>query len=284
MTLTDSTVVVTGGSMGIGLACAEELARAGARVVLCARGPDALADARSRVSQIPGAVVETVTADVTSESSLRRVFDAAQDLGGALHVVHAAAVLAAIGPVTEVDPETWLETVRTNLFGTFLTVRLGCRRMIASGRGGAIVCFSGGGASGPFPNYTAYAVGKVGVVRFVETVAQEVAAHRIRVNCVAPGFVPTRMHDATLQAGAAAGAAYLKRTEEELRSGGVPAERAAGTVRFLLSEEAAAITGKLVAAVHDDWASWPSRAHQIVGSDLFTLRRIVPRDRGLEWQ
>jgi len=270
--------------MGIGLACAEELVRAGARVVLCARGSGALADARSRLDQIPGAVVEAVTADVTSESSLRLVFDAAQDLGGSLHVVHAAAVLAAIGPVTEVDPDAWFETVRTNLFGTFLTVRLGCQRMIAAGRGGAIVCFSGGGASGPFPNYTAYAASKVGVVRFVETVAQEVAPHRIRVNCVAPGFVPTRMHAATLQAGAAAGAAYLQRTEEELRSGGVPPGRAASTVRFLLSQESAAITGKLVAAVHDDWARWPSHADQIAGSDLFTLRRIVPRDRGLEWE
>lgn len=270
--------------MGIGLACAEELISAGARVVLCARGSGALAEAKSRLSAVPGAVVEAVTADVTSESSLRRVFDVAEDLGGALQVVHAAAVLAAIGPVTEVDPAAWFETIRINLFGTFLTVRLGCQRMIAAGGGGAIVCFSGGGASGPFPNYTAYAASKVGVVRLVETLAQEVAPHRIRVNCVAPGFVSTHMHDATLQAGAGAGAAYLRRTEEELRSGGVPPARAASTVRFLLSEDSAPITGKLVAAVHDDWANWPGHADQIAQSDLFTLRRVVPRDRGLEWQ
>jgi hypothetical protein len=53
---------------------------------------------------------------------------------------------------------------------------------------------------------------------------------------------------------------------------------------FLLSQRAAGITGRFVAAPHDDWENWPSHRDEIEGSDLFTLRRIVPKDRGKDWQ
>ena len=282
--LEGGTVVVTGGGGGLGRACAEEILRAGARVVLCGRDGGRLAEARAALeAQAPGGV-ETVQGDVTQLDDMDRVFAAAARHGGPLGVVHAAAVLSAIGPVTAVDPVAWDATVRTNLFGSFVITRVACRLMVAGGRGGSIVLFSGGGASGPFPNYTAYACSKVGVVRLAETVAQEVAGTGIRVNCIAPGFVATDMHQATLRAGSVAGDTYLRRTEAELARGGVPASLAARAVVFLLSDSAAGITGRLVSAVHDDWAKWPNRADEIAGSDLFTLRRIVPADRGHAWQ
>ena len=270
--------------MGLGLSCAAEILRLGSTVVLYARSETALERARATLTADAPGRVHAIAGDVTDAAGLERLFDAAEAVGGSLSVVHAAAVLSAIGPVIDVEADAWWETVRVNLLGTFLVLQAACRRLVRRGLPGSIVLFSGGGATAAFPNYTAYACGKVGVVRLAETLAQEMAPHGVRVNCVAPGFVATRMHAATLEAGAAAGSEYLHRTERELRAGGVPPEVAARAVAFLLSDAAEGITGRLLAAVHDDWARWPEHRSELEGSDLFTLRRIVPRDRGLAWQ
>jgi NAD(P)-dependent dehydrogenase (short-subunit alcohol dehydrogenase family) len=147
-----------------------------------------------------------------------------------------------------------------------------------------VVLLSGCGAGSPFPNYTAYASGKVAVARFAETVALEVAPHAIRVNCVGPGFVATRIHEQTLAAGDAAGAEYLQKTKDELARGGVPPAVAARAIVFLLGPASRGITGRFLAAPYDGWEQWRDHLDQIRGSDLFTLRRIVPRDRGMDWQ
>jgi NAD(P)-dependent dehydrogenase (short-subunit alcohol dehydrogenase family) len=281
----DVTAVVTGGSMGIGLACARQLVRDGYGVAICARGREGLAAAEAELRGARGGGrVRAVAADVAQEGEFERVLAAAEELGPVAGVVHAAAVLGPIGRAVDGEAGAWLEAVRTNLFGSFLVARASCRHLISHQRPGSVVLFSGGGATGPFPNYTAYACGKVGVVRLAETLAQEVAADGIRVNCVAPGFVATRMHAQTLQAGEAAGHDYLARTKQELENGGVSPELAARAVAFLLSDAAKGITGRLLAAPWDDWKAWPQHLHEIEGSDLFTLRRIVPRDRGKDWQ
>jgi NAD(P)-dependent dehydrogenase (short-subunit alcohol dehydrogenase family) len=285
-TLAGTTVVVTGGSTGIGAECARQVLVAGGRVVICARGAARLESTRESLVRVARSPVDVTAlpADVTVEADLERVLDAATTAGGRLGLVHAAATLAAIGPVVEVDPAAWLETVRIDLFGAFLAARAACRRMIARGEGGSIVLFSGGGGTSAFPNFTAYGCSKAGVVRLAETLAQEVAPYGIRVNSVAPGFVATTIHEATLQAGEAAGAAYLERTRRELSEGGVSPEVGARAVVFLLSDRSAAITGRLLAAPHDNWREWPAHRAELDGSDLFTLRRIVPRDRGMTWQ
>ena len=92
--------------------------------------------------------------------------------------------------------------------------------MIRRGRG-KIVNMSGGGATSPFPRFTAYAVSKAAVVRFTETLAVELADYNIQVNAVAPGFVATRIHKHTLEAGEKAGPDYLRKTQEQLAAGGV---------------------------------------------------------------
>jgi NAD(P)-dependent dehydrogenase (short-subunit alcohol dehydrogenase family) len=276
---------VTGGSMGIGLACVRELLRRGGAVAFCARGAGPLEEARAALAaEFPGAAVRAVPADVTDAAAVGRLLDAAEALGGLRGVVHAAAELGPIGRVVDVEPAEWFDAVRTNLLGAFVVARAGAARFLERGVPGSIVLFSGGGATGPFPHFTAYACGKVGVVRLAETLAQEMADTGIRVNAVAPGFVATRMHQQTLEAGDAAGADYLERTKRDLAAGGVPPELAARAVAFLLSERAAGVTGRLLAAPWDDFERWPEHASEFPGSDLFTLRRIVPRDRGRDWQ
>ncbi len=274
-------VLVTGGSRGIGRACAEQALSAGAEVVIAARGSEALEGTRSELSSRFGTAVHAYPGDVADESSVSAlVARATAAMGGLDGVIHAAAVLGPIGPTIEQTPTAWWDAVRVNLFGTFAVVRASAAAMSAGGR---MVVLSGGGATSPFPNYSAYAASKAAVVRLTETLAEELAG-RIEINALAPGFVRTAMHDATLAAGEAAGASYLEKTKRELEAGGVPAELAGRAAVFLLSPRSKGITGRLVAAPWDEWWRWPDRLDDLAESDVFTLRRIVPRDRGRSWQ
>jgi 3-oxoacyl-[acyl-carrier protein] reductase len=277
-------VLVTGGSMGIGFAVAEECLRVGARVGICARThadlDDAVGDLKGRgYSDVAG-----FPCDVTNLNQLESTLDALESSFGPLAgVVHAAGIYGPIGTIVEVDPEAWFDAIEVNLFGSFLVSRQAALRFIRNG-GGRIALFSGGGAATPFPNYTAYACSKIGVVRLTETIAAELAPHNIEVNCIAPGFVITRLHEQTLAAGARAGAKFLETTQAQIEKGGVPAAVGARAAAFLISDAARGITGKFVAAPYDGLEEWPEHLQELAASDLFTLRRIVPRDRGLDWQ
>lgn len=279
--LNGKTIVVTGGSMGLGLATARVCLATGANVVLCSRHRADLDAALDTLAAGPRASAEV--ADVSRAEQVEKLFAAAEARHGGLDgVIHCAAILGPIGPIADTAPDEWLEGIRVNLFGTFLVAREAVRRLRRRG-GGRIVLFSGGGGGYALPNYSSYACAKVAVVRMVETLAQEVMSEGIEVNALAPGFVSTRLHAQTLEAGARAGAQYLESTRRQLAAGGVPPEVGARAAAFLVSDAARGITGKLVAAVHDSLAQWPDHLDELRSTDLFTLRRIVPKDRGMLW-
>ncbi len=276
--------MITGGSMGIGFAAARSCLASGADVMIVARGTQALERAREELTAaFPGRRVATAAADVGREHDVAAMFASfAERFERCDGLIHAAGVYGPIGAITDVEPAAWWDAVRVNLFGTFLVARGAAQSMQATG-GGRMVLFSGGGASTPFPFYTAYASSKVAVVRFAETIARELAP-LIEVNCVAPGFVATRLHDETLAAGAAAAGGFLETTKAALAGGGVSADVGADAAAFLVSEGARGITGKFVAAPYDDYRAWPERLDALRESELFTLRRVLPRERGLDWQ
>jgi 3-oxoacyl-[acyl-carrier protein] reductase len=271
--------------MGLGLESARSCLAYGANVFLCARGNDVLAEAVDDLTRsAPRERVEACVADVGVEADVERLLDRlTSHYGKCDGVIHAAGVLGPIGSIVGIDDaDLWWETLRINLFGTFLVTRAAARRMKNSG-GGRVVLYAGGGASTPFPNYTAYACSKVAVVRFAETAAQELAPE-IEVNCLAPGFVATRMHEQTLAAGERAGKDYLEKTQAALEAGGVSPHVAAEASAFLVSDAARGITGKFVAAAYDGYTKWPGHIAELRDTDIFTLRRILPRERGMDWQ
>lgn len=279
-TLPEKTVLITGGSMGIGRACAAETLEAGARVVLVARGKETLDDTAHELAEEHGTErVIAITADIGRADDVERaVAESIEHFDRIDGLVHAAAQIGPIGPLLDTGPEAWAATIQTNLVGTYNVAAAVGRAMRAAGTG-RIVLFSGGGGTSPFPNYSAYASSKAAVVRLAETLAYELQPHNVTVNALAPGFVATRMHKATLAAGEHAGTDYLERTRRELEAGGVPPRLAARAVVFLLSDRAAGITGRLLAAPWDRWWEWPEHQDAIEDTDLFTLRRIVPEDR-----
>jgi NAD(P)-dependent dehydrogenase (short-subunit alcohol dehydrogenase family) len=263
----DRRVLVTGGSLGIGLAVSAELARRGARLIVAARHAEAIDAA---LGELDGGGHTGLVLDVSDEHAWSQA--AAQiDAGGELHgLVTAAGILGPIGALEELPVAELTRAIGVNLIGTMLALRFALPRLRAGG--GRAVTFSGGGASSPLPRYDAYAASKAAVVRLTENVA---AAGGIEVNCVAPGFVSTRMHDQTLSAGPdAAGARYYERTRAELAEGGFPAAEAAELVCFLLSDQARGISGRLLSAQWDPWREEEFRARLRTDDSLATLRRI----------
>lgn len=261
-----SRVLVTGASGGIGRAVARELAGRGDEVLLVARGAEALEAVRA---DLPGAGHQTLAFDVADPAAWEHALAGVEALDG---VVAAAGALDPIGALGDYPPDAFWRTMEVNVRGTFLALHHGLARMRS---GGAAVTFSGGGGTAPLPRYDAYATSKAAVVRLTENVATVARERGIAVNCVAPGFVATEIHDATLRAGPeAAGPEYYERTKRDLEQGGVPPGRAAALVALLLGPEGRAIHGKLISAQWDAWEDAAFRARLAAEPDLATLRRI----------
>ncbi len=258
-------VLVTGGSRGIGLESARALAQRGARLVLVARAAAALEDASA---SLPGDGHRWLAFDVRDEDAWRRHFEDLDELAG---LVTAAAVLEPVGVIGSYSPAAFRRTLETNLLGTQLAIH-SCLRALRAG-GGSIVTFGGGGATSPLPHFDAYASSKAAVARLSENLAFELAPDGITVNCVAPGFVTTGLHKATLAAGpTVAGIDYYERTRQEISRGGFPASEAAELVCLLL--EGVPFSGKLVSAQWDPWRD--HQFHERLATDpvLATVRRI----------
>jgi 3-oxoacyl-[acyl-carrier protein] reductase len=283
VTKTGQVAVVTGGSQGIGKAIARRLLEDGVAVAFCARNAQDLQRAADELVTI-GPEALPFQADVSQQSQVEAFVDAAMKRFGRIDIlVNNAGIYGPIGPAWDNDPRQWQETLTVNLMGVFLMCRAVVPVMIRAKRG-KIINISGGGASGPFPRFSAYASSKAALVRFTETLAVELAEHNIQVNAVGPGFVATRFHQETLKAGERAGAEFLKKTQEQLAEGGVDPTIPAALVALLASERADRITGRFISSVWDNWAEFERHLDEIAATDLYTLRRIVPQDRGMSWR
>lgn len=270
-------IVIAGASAGIGHALACALAGAGHRVIGCSRDLEAL---RAALQDVPGAT--SFACDVTSESAVTQfVRDVA-----AMHthvdvLINCAGGFGAIGPIDQTDSTEWFDTIRANLFGPFLTVKQ-FLPLLERSRVPHVINFSGGGAFSPFANYSAYAASKTALVRLTETLAVELAGRGIAVNAVAPGFVPTRTHQATIHAGAEKAGLLQYRRAQALynnRSTALTRDRLDTVVRCveaLISPDYRGLTGKTISANFDPWSSVKFREHiqHINKSELYTMRRI----------
>jgi NAD(P)-dependent dehydrogenase (short-subunit alcohol dehydrogenase family) len=278
--------IVTGASQGLGLEIARAYVKAGASLLICARDPALLASARSELAALAtvGQVVESEPADVSKSEDVDRLVARAFDLFPQVHVlVNNAGVYGPMGPLEGVDWAAWVRAMEINIYGSVLP----CRAVLPHFKRhlyGKIVQLSGGGATNPLPRLSAYAASKAAIVRFAESLALEVREFGIDVNSVAPGTLNTRMLDELLSAGpAAVGRDFYERMTRTKAEGGTPLGTGAALAVFLGAAHSDGITGRLISAVWDPWEDLPARRDELASTDIYTLRRVVPRDRGLLW-
>jgi NAD(P)-dependent dehydrogenase (short-subunit alcohol dehydrogenase family) len=262
-------VLVTGAGRGIGKRLAIGFAAAGYRVGLLARSKAELDLAHLEIEHAGGDALR-IRADVTDAEQVNAAANKMRGEYGSVHVlVCAAAVQGPIGPLGEISPKAWAETIQVNLFGVMHACRAVLPHMMES-RSGKIIVLSGGGAVAARPAFSAYAASKAAVVRLVETIAEEARDHNVQVNCMSPGGTYTHMTDEILRAGEKAG---WKETEDALeirQTGGVSPEKQIQLALFLASEQSNHISGKLIHVTDD----WKKLKNETIHPESYTLRRV----------
>jgi NAD(P)-dependent dehydrogenase (short-subunit alcohol dehydrogenase family) len=276
--------LVTGANQGLGYAIAAAFAAAGANVAICARDAGLLAAARDSLrSAHPGVDVVAEVCDIGDRAAVDALFGALDARFGGLDIVVCnAGVYGPKGAIEAVDWDAWVDAVQINLVGTVYCARRALASLAASPHG-KILIISGGGATKPLPNLSAYAASKAGIVRFGETLAEETRRRGIDVNMIAPGALNTRLLDEILAAGPdVVGGAFYAASIKQQQSGGTPLDIAARLAVFLASSAADGISGKLISAPWDPWERLRAADERLQG-DVYTLRRIVPEERGWSW-
>lgn len=287
MNLAGRSAIITGANQGLGRAIATKFVQSGASVLLVARTEDLLQQVGGELAALVSRkqqVVCSLSGDVSRPEFCQAVTRRALDLfPGVTILVNNAGVYGPMGSLEEVDWQEWVRAVEINLFGTVLM----CRSLIPLLRSqgyGKIINLSGGGATAPLPRISAYAASKVAIVRLTETLAEELREARIDVNAIAPGALNTRLLDEVLAAGPAkVGKEFYERALRQRDQGGVPLEKAAALAVFLGSAASDGISGRLLSAVWDKWDRLPEHREQLTKSDVYTLRRIAPEERGMKW-
>jgi NAD(P)-dependent dehydrogenase (short-subunit alcohol dehydrogenase family) len=285
MSLAGRTAIITGASQGLGAAIAEHFLAKGASVALCSRSAGELDAQQKRLAATYGADrVWAKPADISSRSDADAFFDEAQSRFSKVNVLVAnAGVYGPMGSIDAVDWDEWAQAIAINLTGTVYCTRKAVE-MFKPQRYGKILILSGGGATNPLPGISAYAASKAAIVRFAETLALETREWNIDVNAIAPGALMTRLTDQLLAAGAErVGAALHARMAKLKQEGGTPLSVGAELCGYLASSESDGLTGRLISGPWDPWPFSEEDRREIGESDIYTLRRIVPKDRGKTW-
>ncbi len=263
-TLKDKVAIVTGASRGLGAEIAQAFSREGAKVVGCSRTGDN----------------ETNKCDITNDDDVIEFFDEVilSQFENIDILVCNAGIYGPIGPVEDITSTAFLDTFKTNVMGTFNFCQEIIPIMKKQGHG-KIIILSGGGATQPMPNFSAYAASKAAVVRFAETIAMELKDHNIQVNSVAPGMLKTDMVEKVIKAGSErVGEEFYEKnknlTKEESDE---KLKKAIELITYFASDESGKLTGKLIAAQWDPWETLKILNYNmdiINKSNLYTLRRI----------
>jgi 3-oxoacyl-[acyl-carrier protein] reductase len=284
-------LVLTGSSTGIGRALAERLLSRGHHVWGLARSD------QSDFAALYPAFRHT-RCDVSDYSAVAAAASAYAAAWPQLDaVICAAGLQGEIAPALTADPLKWSATIRANLDGTYFALRAFASLLVQPAPTASrkkIICFSGGGATKARVNFSAYGVAKTALVRLVETIAEENRDQPLDINALAPGAINTRLTDEVLALGpSVVGAAEYAAAQKQKAAALVPSSlatddasadpaltRALDCVEWLLSPASDGITGRLLSAPWDPWPTLGAHRATLAASDVYTLRRIVPEDRG----
>jgi NAD(P)-dependent dehydrogenase (short-subunit alcohol dehydrogenase family) len=269
-------IVITGSSTGIGYSIAEHLLNRGDKVWGLARS------AQTGLLEKYPHHFKALTCDVADWAQVQSAAaQIALDCGYLDGVIACAGIQGEIGPAMSADPLAWSQTVRVNLDGTYFTLRAFHALLAKAPNRSKVIAFSGGGATKPRKNFSAYGVAKTGILRLIETIAEELQGSAIDLNAVAPGAINTRLTDEVIALGPkVVGESEYQAALKQKANGGSSLAKAIGLVEWLLSAESDGISGRLISAPWDPWATLSKHREALSKSEIYTLRRIVPEDRG----
>lgn len=272
MDLQNKVCLIAGASGAIGGAVARRFYQEGAQLALTYRTEQS----KGLEEELSGGErpASFYALDITNwdqvQATVRRV---EKEYSGIDVLVNCSGIIGPIGRFEDSDPLKWNRALEVNLTGSVYLARAVLPVLRRRGHG-KIIFFSGGGAAYARPYFTAYSAAKAALVRFTESLAQEVVDADIQVNAVAPGAIKSRMWDEMRAAGGAGGTKLLDELRKMDETGGASVDRAAALTAFLASDRSNQVTGRLVSAVWDDWENLEEHAEKLAASEAWTLRRL----------
>lgn len=273
MKLKDKVAIITGGAGGIGNVITKYYLTEGANVIVADIDNLGIEAITNELKDIGPDRLLGIYTDITDIRQVENLIKQTIKVFGTIDIlVNMAAIQKPIGKLIDIDVNEWIKNINTNLIGTMSCCKCVLPKMI-SNKKGKIINFSGGGATFSRPHFSAYACAKTAIVRFTETIADEVIDFRIDVNAISPGPVYTKMLEEIISAGSNSGEKDLNIAIKS-RTGGTSPELTAKLAVFLASPASDGITGKLISALWDDWNNFNKKISDIDSSSLFTLRRI----------
>ena len=285
MKLRNICAIITGANRGLGFEIAKYYLLEGARVTICGRDEKKLDEARRELAKLSHpSNIFSLSVDISVSDQADYLFKTALSQMGDVDVLVAnAGIYGPKGPVEDVDWQEWSDAIDINLKGAVLATR-SVIPYFKSKKRGKIIYLSGGGATKPLPYLSSYAASKAALVRFCETIAEETRDFGIDINAIAPGRLNTRLLDEIIEAGPErVGKEFYAQSLKQKKDGGDSLGRAAELCVYLATSSTDGITGKLISAWWDPWQNLADYITELKQSDIYTLRRIIPSDRGKLW-
>lgn len=247
--LKDKIAVVTGASQGLGRCVALSLAARSVVVAMVARSEDGLRKSKQEIRKA-GGWAHVFPADISDQRAVIGLREQVEEcLGVPAILVNVAGVFGPIQRIQDSDPEQWMETVKVNTLGPYLTCRAFVKGMIKQGWGRIINFSSAAAFHPPGPLNSAYATSKVALNQFTRQLAAELSGSGVTANLIHPGEVKTEMwgyiRDVAERLGSE-GKGYRQWVQWVEKTGGDPPQKAADLVLRLVREESASINGRFL--------------------------------------
>ncbi|MBU0529970.1 SDR family oxidoreductase [bacterium] len=283
MLLKNKVAIITGGSRGIGRAIAEKFAREGCNLMLASRTKLELEKTAESIKKQFSVNVSICQTDIGNENEvMSMVRQTIAEFGNIDILVNNAAIIGPIGEISQINGKDFLNTLKNNIGGTVFCTKAVIPHMKRLNRG-CIINFSGGGGLYPLPYYDAYSASKAAIVRLTENFALELEKYNINLTAISPGAVNTKMFDEQLMADKnSIGEKNWQDLQNRLSTGGDSIEKAPELALFIASKNRKELNGRVISAIWDNWEKISLQKDIVIDTDIFQMRRIVPKDRDVK--
>ena len=278
------TILITGANQGLGFEIAKYFAQKDKKLILCGRTKKLNKIAKKKLNQLNNKDIFFYKLDISKKNDVDKFYSKIFRKFKKIDVlINNAGIYGPKGYTHLVDWNELIKTININLIGSIYMIRK-ILPHFKDKKSGRIIQMSGGGASSSFPFFSSYSISKVGIVRYVENIAEEYKKYKIFANSVAPGPVNTRMLNEVLEAGPnKVGKKFYEKSIKQLKNGGTDISKIISLIDFLSSNKSNGISGKLISALWDNWIDFKKNLKILKKSDVGTLRRIAGRDRKLNF-
>ncbi|MEE9571670.1 MAG: SDR family oxidoreductase [Candidatus Neomarinimicrobiota bacterium] len=281
--LKNKVAIVTGGSRGIGKAIAECFAQERCNLMLASRTKSELEKTAESIKKQFSVKISSYRTDIGSENEVASLIQKTIAEFGKIDIlVNNAAIVGPTGEISQINGQEFFNTLKNNIGGTVFCTKAVIPHM-KSQKQGCIINLSGGGGLYPLPYYDAYSASKAAIVRLTENFALELEKFNIYVTAISPGAVNTKMFDKQLETGKnSVGKKNWQALQDRLASGGDSINKAPELALFIACQNRKELNGRVISAIWDNWENISKQKEKIIDTDVFQMRRIVPKDREID--